>query len=65
MAKKKSNIKFPIRIEYLCDNALEVVDKSGYSLFEVSVEDYSIPRETIDAIREIVDICNEAKKKKA
>jgi len=42
---------------------IEVVDANNYSLFEIAVEDYSIPRETIDAIREIVDICNEAKKK--
>jgi len=65
MGKKKSNIKFPLKIEFLCDNALAVVDKNGYCLFEVVVEDYHIPRETVDDIQEIVDICNEAKAKKA
>lgn len=59
--KKTSNMKFPLRIEFLCDNALEVVDKNNSTIFELMVEDYSIPRETVDNIQEILDICNKAK----
>jgi hypothetical protein len=55
-------MKAPLRIEFLCDNALEVVDANGCSIFELMVEDYSIPRETVADLQEILNVYNKAKK---
>jgi hypothetical protein len=56
-------MKVPLKIEFMCDNSLEVVDADGYSVFELFVEDYSIPRETVNNIQELLDVYNKAKKK--
>ena len=54
-------MKAPLKIEFLCDNALEVVDANDCVVFELMVEDYSIPRETTDNLQEILDVYNKAK----
>jgi hypothetical protein len=54
-------MKLPLHIDFLCDNALEVVDKDNCIIFELTVEDYSIPRETIADLQQMIDMCNNQK----
>jgi hypothetical protein len=54
-------MKLPLRIDFLCDYALKVVDKDDCVIFELTVEDYSIPRETIADLQTMVDMCNNQK----